>query len=109
MFVRDVLSFHGNDHRRNHCLCTDNQAAERLCTQPSVSEAPRGIDVRHHVMKQDHQDGNVRVGGVKSTLNDSDILSKNGGPQTQIGVGSHWGLFHEPRNLAMPTGKPLAR
>jgi len=32
----------------------------------------------------------------------------NGGPQTQIGVGSHWGLFHEPRNLAMPTGKPLA-
>ena len=33
---------------------------------------------------------------------------REGGPQTQIGVGSHWGLFHEPRNLAMPTGKPLA-
>ena len=31
-----------------------------------------------------------------------------GGPQTQIGVGSHWALFHEPSNLTMTTGKPLA-
>ena len=32
----------------------------------------------------------------------------SGGPQTQIGVGSHWVLFHEPRKLTMPTGKPSA-
>jgi hypothetical protein len=76
-FVKDVLSFYGNDHRRNYYLYTDNQAAEHLCTQPNMSEASRGIDMRHHVMKQDYQDGNMRVGGVKSSLNDSDIQTKN--------------------------------
>jgi hypothetical protein len=31
-----------------------------------------------------------------------------GGPQTQIGVGSRWELSHELRNATIPTGKPLA-
>ena len=77
-FVKGILSFYGDDHRPNCCLYTDNKATEHLCTQPNMSEASRGIDTsRHHVMKQDCQDGSTRVGGVKSSLNDSGIPSQD--------------------------------
>jgi hypothetical protein len=76
-FVQQLLEFYGNDRRNNYHLYTDNQAAEHLCTQPNMSEASRSIDTRHHSMKQDYQDGHVRVGGVKSDENESDMLTKN--------------------------------
>ena len=94
-FVKDVLSFYGNDSRRNYYLYTDNQAAEHLCTQPNMSEASRGIDIRHHVMKQDYQDGHVRVGGVKSAMNDSDILTKNLPPPTHKRFCVHLHIFDD--------------
>ena len=88
-------SFYGNDSRRNYCLYTDNQAAEHLCTQPNTSEAPRGIDIRHHVMKQDYQDGHMRVGGVKSAMNDSGILTKNLPPPTHKRFCVHLHIFDD--------------
>ena len=94
-FVKDILSFYGNDHRRNYYLYTDNQAAEHLCTQPNMSEASRGIDIRHHVMKQDYQDGHMRVGGVKSAMNDSDILTKNLPPPTHKRFCVHLHIFDD--------------
>jgi hypothetical protein len=94
-FVEGILTFYGNDHRRNYCLCTDNQATEHLCTQSNMSEASRGTDVRHRVMKQDCQGGNMRVGGVKSTFNDSGILPKNLPPPTHKWFCVHLRIFDD--------------
>jgi hypothetical protein len=94
-FVKDVLAFYGNDIKHNYHLYTDNQAAEHLCTQPNMSEASRGIDIRHHVMKQDYQDGCMRVGGVKSNDNDSDIITKNLPPQTHKKFCVHLSIFDD--------------
>ena len=55
---------------------TDNQAAEHLATQPNLNEHGRSIDIRHHEVRQDYLEGNVRIGGVKTTENPSDILTK---------------------------------
>ena len=51
--------------------------------------------MRHHVMKQDYQDGNMRVGGVKSTLNDSDIQTKNLPPPTHKRFCVHLNIFDD--------------
>ena len=74
-FIREVLKFYGNKHT-NYYLLTDNQAAEHIATQPTMNEHSRSIDTRHHAIRQDYIDGEMRIGGVASQDNESDILTK---------------------------------
>ena len=71
-----MLEFFGNKLGREYLLRCDNQAEEHLATQPNMSESGRAIDLRYHSIRQDYADGRMRVGGVKSTDNRSDICTK---------------------------------
>jgi hypothetical protein len=75
-FVRDILVFYGNG-KPHYYLFTDNQAAEHIATQPNMNEHSRSIDIRHHAIRQDYIDGEMRIGGVGTQENTSDILTKN--------------------------------
>jgi hypothetical protein len=75
-FIRDVLQFYGNTTNIYH-LYTDNQAAEHIATQPTMNEHSRAIDTRHHAIRQDYIENSMRIGGVASSENTSDILTKN--------------------------------
>jgi hypothetical protein len=74
-FIREVLKFYGNNYI-NYFILTDNQAAEHIATQPTMNEHSRSIDTRHHAIGQDYVDGEMRIGGVASPDNESDILTK---------------------------------
>jgi hypothetical protein len=74
-FIRDILKFYGNK-KNTYYLYTDNQAAEHIATQPTMNEHSRSIDTRHHGIRQDYVDGDMRIGGVASQDNESDILTK---------------------------------
>jgi hypothetical protein len=74
-FITTILQFYGNKESVYY-LFTDNQAAEHLATQPNLNEHGRTIDTRHHEVRQDYLEGKVQVGGVKTTANPSDILTK---------------------------------
>ena len=58
-------------------LYTDNQAAEHIATQPNMNDHSRSIDIRIHGIRQDYLDDAMRIGGVASIDNTSDILTKN--------------------------------
>ncbi len=74
-FIREVLKFYGNKHV-NYYFLTDNQAAEHIAIQPTMNEHSRSIDTRHHAIRQDYVDGEMRIGRVASQDNESDILTK---------------------------------
>jgi hypothetical protein len=74
-FITTILQFYGNQ-ANTYYLLTDNQAAEHLATQPNLNEPGRSIDIRHHEVRQDYLEGKVHIGGVKTTENPSDILTK---------------------------------
>jgi hypothetical protein len=63
--VSAVLRFLGN-HTLHYHLYTDNQAAEHIATQPTMSEHSRSIDLRHHSIRQDYIENGMRIGGVSS-------------------------------------------
>ncbi len=46
--------------------------------KPTMNEHSRLIDTRHHAIRQDYVNGQMRIGGVASQDNDneSDILTK---------------------------------
>ncbi len=67
--------FYGNG-KLHYYLFTDNQAAEHIATQPNMNEHSRFIDIRHHAIRQDIIDGEMRIGGVSTQDNTSDILTK---------------------------------
>ncbi len=72
--ITTILQFWGN--KDNTYNFTDNQAAEHLATQPNLNEHSRTMDTRHHEVRQDYLEGKVQIGGVKTTANPSDILTK---------------------------------
>jgi hypothetical protein len=74
-FITTILNFYGNKESVYY-LFTDNQAAEHLATQPNLNEHGQTIDTRHHEVRQDYLEGKVQIGGVKTTANPSDILTK---------------------------------
>jgi hypothetical protein len=74
--VREILKFMGNTQHIYH-LYTDNQAAEHLATQPNMTDNSRSIDIRHHEIKQDYMHADMRIVGVSSKDNTSDILTKS--------------------------------
>ena len=82
-FVRDILMFYGNG-KPNYYLFTDNQAAEHIATQPNMNDHSRSIDIRHHAIRQDYVNGEMRIGGVGTQDNTSDILTKNLQPPLHI-------------------------
>ncbi len=53
-------------------LYTDNQAAEHIATQHTMSEHSRSIDIRHHSLRQNYLDNLMRIGGVSSKDNTAD-------------------------------------
>jgi hypothetical protein len=87
-FVRDILKFYGNT-QHIYFLYTDNQAAEHIATQPNTNEHSRSIDIRHHAIRQDYVDGLMRIGGVDTQDNTSDILTKFLQPPLHIKHTSH--------------------
>ena len=70
------MIFFGNTQNIYH-LYTDNQAAEHIATQPNINDHSRSIDIRIHGIRQDYLDNAMRIGGVASEDNTSDILTKN--------------------------------
>ncbi len=68
--------FYGNG-KPNYYLFTDNQAAEHIATQPNMNDHSHSIDIRHHAIRQDYVNGEMRIGGVATHDNTSDILTKN--------------------------------
>jgi hypothetical protein len=75
-YMRDIMIFYGNKQNIYH-LYTDNQAAEHIATQPNMNDNSRSIDIRIHGIRQDYLDNAMRIGGVASEDNTSDILTKN--------------------------------
>ncbi len=75
-YMRDVMIFYGNTQNIYH-LYIDNQAAEHIATQPNMNDHSRSIDIRIHGIRQDYLDNAMRIGGVASEDNTSDILTKN--------------------------------
>ena len=75
-YMRDIMIFYGNTQNGYH-LYTDNQAAEHIATQPNMNDHSRSIDIRIHGIRQDYLDNAMRIGGVASEDNTSDILTKN--------------------------------
>jgi hypothetical protein len=75
-YIRDIMIFYGNVNNLYH-LYTDNQAAEHIATQPNMNDHSRSIDIRIHGIRQDYLDNAMRIGGVASEDNASDILTKN--------------------------------
>ena len=75
--------FYGN-RKPNYFLFTDNQAAEHIATQPNMNDHSRSIDIRHHAIRQDYVSGEMRIGGVGTQENTSDILTKNLQPPLHI-------------------------
>jgi hypothetical protein len=75
-YIRDIMIFYGNTQNIYH-LYTDNQAAEHIATQPNMNDHSRSIDIRIHGIRQDYLDNAMRIGGVASEDNTSDILTKN--------------------------------
>ncbi len=73
--VMAILTFYGNT-KPIFYLYTDNQAAEHIATQPNMNEHSRSIDLRHHSIRQDYIENGMRIGGVSSKDNTSDILTK---------------------------------
>jgi hypothetical protein len=74
--MRDIMIFYGNTQNIYH-LYTDNQAAEHIATQPNMNDHSRSIDIRIHGIRQDYLDNAMRIGGVASEDNTTDILTKN--------------------------------
>ncbi len=81
-FIRDILRFWGNKHN-TYYIYTDNQASEHIVSQPTLNEHSRAIDIRHHAVCQAYLEGDVKVGGVVTTGNHSDILTKFLAPPLQ--------------------------
>jgi hypothetical protein len=75
--------FYGNG-KPNYFLFTDNQAVEHIATQPNMNDHSRSIDIRHHAIRQDYVNGLMRIGGVATHDNTSDILTKNLQPPLHI-------------------------
>jgi hypothetical protein len=75
--------FYGNG-KPHYYLFTDNQAAEHIATQSNMNEHSRSIDIRHHAIRQDCIDWEMRIGGVGTQENTSDILTKNLQPPLHI-------------------------
>ena len=73
--MKTILKFYGNTSNVYY-LYTDNQAAEHIATQPTMNEHSRSIDIRHHAVSQDYLAGKLRIGGVRTDANPSDILTK---------------------------------
>jgi hypothetical protein len=72
---KTILQIYGNTSTTAH-LFTDNQAAEHTATRPTMNEHSRSIDIRHHAVRQDYICDEIQIGGVKTTDNPSDILTK---------------------------------
>jgi hypothetical protein len=93
-YIRDIMIFYGNTQNIYH-LYTDNQAAEHIATQPNMNDHSRSIDIRIHGIRQDYLDNAMRIGGVASEENTSDILTKNLQPHlhrkhcTQLHIATH--------------------
>jgi hypothetical protein len=98
-FITTILQFYGNKENLYY-LFTDNQAAEHLATQPNLNEHGRTIDTRHHEVRQDYLEGKVQIGGVKTTENPGDILTKF------LPAPAHQ---EHPRNLNLNTPKPYTQ
>jgi hypothetical protein len=62
--------------RTAHTICTPTTKPEHIATQPTMNEHSRSIDTHHHGIRQDYVDGDLRIGGVASQDNESDILTK---------------------------------
>ncbi len=60
--------FYGNG-KPNYFLFTDNQAAKHIATQPNMNDHSRSIDIRHHAIRQDYVNGEMRIGGVATQDN----------------------------------------
>ncbi len=60
-----------------HTTAADNQAAEHIATQPNMNDHSRSIDIRIHGIRQDYLHNAMRIGGVASEDNTTDILTKN--------------------------------
>jgi hypothetical protein len=76
-YMRDIMIFYSNTQNIYH-LYTDNQAAEHIATQPNMNDHSRSIDIRiHGIRQQDYLDNAMRIGGVASEDNTTDILTKN--------------------------------
>jgi hypothetical protein len=92
--IRDIMVFFGNT-TNIYYLYTDNQAAEHITTQPNMNDHSRSIDIRIYDIRQDYLDDAMRIGGVASTDNTSDIFTKNLQPHlhqkhcTQLHMATH--------------------
>jgi hypothetical protein len=63
---------------------TINQAAEYIATQPNMNDHSRSINIRHHAIRQDYVNGEMKIGGVGTQDNTSDILTQNLQPPLHI-------------------------
>jgi hypothetical protein len=95
---RDILVFYGNG-KSHYYLFTDNQAAEHIATQLNMNEHSRSIDIRHHSIRQDYIDGKMRIGGVGTQDNTSEILTKYLQPPLHIKHTTELNITHTKPTL----------
>jgi hypothetical protein len=83
------MIFYGNSHNIYH-LYTDNQAAEHIATQPNMNDHSRSIDISINGIRQDYLDEAMKIGGVASEDNTTDILTKNLQPHLHQNLCVHY-------------------
>ncbi len=57
---------------------------QNTATQPNMNDHSRSIDIHHHAIRQDYVSGEMRIGGVGTQENTSDILTKNLQPPLHV-------------------------
>jgi hypothetical protein len=66
--------------------------------QATLNEHSRAIDIRHHAVRQVYLEGDVKVGGVATTGNHSDILTKFLAPPLHPQHTTFLNLFADPND-----------
>jgi hypothetical protein len=61
-----------------------------------MNDHSRSIDIRHHAIRQDYVNGEMRIGGVTAQDNTSDILTKNLQPPLHIKHVRELNIFQQP-------------
>ena len=79
-------------------ICSDNQGAIFLSSNPVQEKRTKHIDIRYHYIREVVANGKVELFHISGTENPADMFTKNLGPQLFLKFRSRLGLeFYSPK------------
>ena len=87
IWLRSLLTELGVDQTGPTRLYCDNQAAIRLTGNPSTHARSKHIDIKHHIIRERVEMGEIDIRYIETAKQRSDCLTKPlGGPQHAVAV-----------------------